>query len=87
MNEAHLMDDIQGQNHFRRVEFRPFFRHFILAHQVNHISTRHVVHNHVEELGILKGVMKLPEKMPLLPPILLTTIHSQLTCTIHSLPA
>lgn len=62
MNKTHGMDCIQCKNYFCSIESCPFFRHVIVAHQVDKVSARHVLHHHVEIPVILECIKKLQIK-------------------------
>ena len=54
MYEAHGVDSIQGENDFCTVKFGPLFRHVIVRHEVDEVTAGHVVHHHVQVLGVLE---------------------------------
>ena len=47
MNESHFMYGIESEDDFSAVELGPFFGDVIVAHEIDEVSTRHVVHHHV----------------------------------------
>lgn len=59
MDEAHGVNGIQGHHHLRCVEFGPLFRHVIGAGEVDQVTSRHVLHYHVEVVLILEGTAQL----------------------------
>lgn len=54
VNEAHRVDSIQGQDYLGCVKASPLLWDVIVAHQVYQITTRHVLHHHVEVAVILE---------------------------------
>ena len=48
VDEAHAVDGVQGQDHLCGVEHGPLEGHLVVAHQVDKVAARHVVHHHVE---------------------------------------
>jgi len=59
MNESHRVDGVEGQHHFGTVELGPFLRNVVVTHQVDQITTRHIVHHHVEVFIILERIVQL----------------------------
>jgi len=59
MNKVHGVDGIEGQDDLSTVELGPLLRHVIVAHQVDQVSARHVVHYHIQVLSVLKCIVQL----------------------------
>lgn len=59
VDEAHGVDGVQGEHHFRRVEASPLLREVIVHGEGDQVSPGHELHYHVEVSTILKGAAKL----------------------------
>lgn len=79
VHKSHRVYSIQGQNHFSAIELGPLLRDIVIAHEVDQVSTRHVVHHHVQVAGILEWVVQLQHPPPP-PPSWITSVTSCFTC-------
>lgn len=59
MDEAHGVDAVQCQHHLGCVKASPLLRHVVVAHQVDQVSSGHVLHHHVKITVILESVEEL----------------------------
>lgn len=59
MNEAHGVNAIQCQHHLSSVKTRPLFGHVIVAHEVDQVTARHILHHHVEVAVVLECIKQL----------------------------
>lgn len=55
MDEAHGVNGVQGHHHLCRVELGPLLRNVVGAGEVDQVTSRHVLHYHVEVVLILEG--------------------------------
>lgn len=62
VNEAHGMDAVQGQHNLSRVKASPFLWHIVIAHKVDQVTTRHVLHHHVEVAVVLECEKQLRDR-------------------------
>lgn len=62
VDEAHRVDSIQSQHHLSSVKACPFLWNIIVAHQIHQVTTRHVLHHHVEVAVILECKKELQKK-------------------------
>ena len=61
MNEAHRMNGLQGQNDLSDVEPCPILGYVIVGHEVDQVAARHEIHDHVQVLVVLEGIMELDD--------------------------
>lgn len=62
MDEAQLVDSLNGERYFGHVETRYVFGENLVLDQHRHeITTGHKLHEHVEESGILKRCVQLDQ--------------------------
>jgi hypothetical protein len=54
VHEAHGVDNIDGENQLGTVEACPLLWQVVVAHKVDEVTARHVVHHHVQVLVVLK---------------------------------
>lgn len=62
MDEAHGVDAVERQHHLGGVKASPLLRHIVIAHQIDQVSSRHVLHHHVEITVVLEGVEQLQSR-------------------------
>lgn len=62
VNEAHGVDAVQCQHNLSSVETSPLLRHIIVAHQVDQVSSWHILHHHVEVAVVLECIKQLDDK-------------------------
>lgn len=62
VNETHGVYSIQSQHHLSCVKTSPLLWYIVITHQVNQITARHVLHNHVEVAIILECKEELKSK-------------------------
>lgn len=55
VDEAHGVDGIQCHDHFSCVELGPLLWHIVCAGEIHQVSSRHVLHYHVQVAVILEG--------------------------------
>jgi len=53
------MNCVESEHDFCAVELGPLLRYVILAHEVDEVTSGHVVHHHVQVARILKCIVKL----------------------------
>ena len=56
MDVAHVVDGLDGEHELGAVEARPLLGYVVVAHQVDQVAARHVLHDHVEIVEVLEGV-------------------------------
>ena len=59
MDESHFVDGVEGENHLGAVELCPLLGDVVVAHEVDQVTTGHVVHHHVQVPRVLEGVVQL----------------------------
>lgn len=62
VNEAHGVDAVQCQHNLSSVETSPLLRHIVVAHQVDQVSSWHILHHHVEVAVVLECIKQLDDK-------------------------
>ena len=57
--KSHGVDGIESHDDLGTVELGPLLRYVVIAHEVNKVTTRHVIHHHVQIACILERKVQL----------------------------
>ena len=58
MHVAHTMNGLDGEHQLGYIELGPLLRYVVVAHQIDQIAAGHVLHDHVEIVKVLEGVVE-----------------------------
>ena len=62
MDKAHGVDGVQRHDNLCSVELGPLLRDVVVTHEVDEVSTGHVVHHHVQVAVVLERIVQLVER-------------------------
>lgn len=59
VDKSHGVDGVESHDDLGTVELGPLFRYVVIAHEVNKVTTSHIIHHHVQVTCVLECKVQL----------------------------